>query len=111
MDFYRKLARKPRIFLSTTGMLLHTFKKLLPQFAAAFLNLQQQRKHAPFVATLRANAQIGGGRCFNNDLANQLLMLLLYYRLYLTQDFMTLLFHADNKSLICRNIQLMKALY
>jgi hypothetical protein len=111
MDFYRKLARKPRIFLSTTGMNLHAFQELLPQFEAAFLNLQQQRKKRTVRSDSVRQRQIGGGRSFNNDLANQLLMLLLYYRLYLTQDFMTLLFHAENKSLICRNIQLMKAVF
>ncbi|MEJ7711371.1 MAG: transposase family protein [Pyrinomonadaceae bacterium] len=38
-------------------------------------------------------------------------MLLLYYRLYLTQELMTLLFHAENKSVICRSIQLMRPVF
>lgn len=111
MDFYSKLARKPKIFLSVTGMTLHSFTELLPQFAAAFLKLEEQRKQRTVRRASARQRQIGGGRSFNNDLANQLLMLLLYYRLYLTQDFMTLFFHAANKSLICRNIQLMKAVF
>jgi hypothetical protein len=61
-------------------MHLHTFQELLPQFEQAFLN----------------------------DLANRALMLLVYYRLYLTQEFMIFLFKAANKSVICRNIQLMR---
>src|SRR5215216_2613619 len=111
MDFYNKLARKPRIFLSTTGMTIYAFTELRPQFEAAFLKLEQQRKKRTVRRDSPRQRQIGGGRSFNNDLANQLLMLLLYYRLYLTQDFMTLLFHAENKSLICRNIQLMKTVF
>ena len=111
MDFYNKLARKPRIFLSSTGMNLHTFTELMPAFEAAFLNLERQRKDRTVRTAAQRQRQIGGGRSFNNDLANRLLMLLLYYRLYLTQDFMTLLFQAQNKSLICRNIQLMKAVF
>jgi hypothetical protein len=111
MDFYSKLANKPKLFLSITGMHLHTFQKLLPQFEETFLALERQRKQR----TVRSNSprlrRIGGGRSFKNDLANRLLMLLLYYRLYLTQDFMTLLFQAQNKSLICRNIQLMKVVF
>lgn len=111
MDFYSKLATKPKLFLSITGMHLHTFQKLLPQFEEAFLNLEQQRKQHTVRSHSPRRRLIGGGRSFNNDLNNRLLMLLLYYRLYLTQDFLTLLFQAQNKSLICRNIQLMKAVF
>jgi hypothetical protein len=108
MDFYTKLARKPKLFLSVTGMHLHTFEELLPQFEQAFLKLDAERKLKTVrTATDRKRAQ-GGGRAFNNDLANRLLMLLVYYRLYLTQDFMTFLFKAANKSVICRNIQQMR---
>lgn len=46
--------------------------------------------------------------CLYNDLANRALMLLVSYRLYLTQEFMTFLFKAANKSIICRNIQQMR---
>lgn len=111
MDFYSKLARKPKIFLSVTGMTIHTFEELMPHFEAAFLKLEQKRKKRTVRTDSPRQRQIGGGRSFNNDLANQLLMLLLYYRLYLTQDFMTLFFQAANKSLICRNIQLIKAVF
>jgi hypothetical protein len=104
MDFYNKLARKPRIFLATTGMTVQAFQQLLPQFEEAFLTLQHKRKQLTVRDLYPRQRQIGGGRSFNNDLQNRLLMLLLYYRLYLTQDFMTLLFQAQNKSLICRNI-------
>lgn len=111
MDFYSKLARKPRLFLSITGLTIWSFQQLLPQFEDAFLILQQQRKQRTVRTHSARLRQIGGGRSFNNDLPNRLLMLLLYYRLYLTQDFLTLLFQAQNKSLICRNIQLMKELF
>lgn len=83
----------------------------MPHFEAAFLKLERQRKKRTVRTGSARQRLVGGGRCFNNDLANHLLMLLLYYRLYLTQDFMTLLFQAANKSLICRNIQLMKAVF
>lgn len=109
MDFYTKLARRPKLFLSVTGMHLHTFQELLPLFEQAFLKLEAERKcKAVRTATDRQRAP-GAGRAFNNDLANRALMLLVYYRLYLTQDFMTFLFKAANKSVICRNIQLMRA--
>lgn len=109
MDFYTKLARSPKLFLSVTGMHLHTFEELLPQFEQAFLKLDAERKLKTVrTAEVRQRAA-GAGRTFNNDLANRALMLLVYFRLYLTQEFMTLLFKASNKSVICRNIQQMRS--
>jgi hypothetical protein len=105
MDFYRKLVRNPKMFLSVTGMHLHTFEELLPAFEQAFLKLDCERKLKTVRHRTDRERMAGGGRAFNNDLANRLLMLLVYYRLYLTQDFMTLLFKAASKSIICRNIQ------
>jgi hypothetical protein len=109
MDFYTKLARRPKMFLSVTGMHLHTFQELLPQFEHAFLTLEAERKSKTVRTSADRQRAAGAGRAFNNDLANRALMLLVYYRLYLTQDFMTFLFKAANKSVICRNIQLMRA--
>ena len=111
MDLYKKLNRKPQQFLAFTGMHLHTFEELLPQFEQAFLRLEQQRK----AKTVRSQGdrlqQIGGGNAFQNALPNRLLMLLLYYRLYLTQEFLTLFFKAANKSLISRNITAMRPVF
>ena len=109
MDFYTKLARRPKMFLSVTGMHLHTFQELLPQFERAFLKLEAERKSKTVRTSADRQRAAGAGRAFNNDLANRALMLLLYYRLYLTQEFMTFLFKAADKSVICRNIQLMRA--
>ena len=108
MDFYTKLARRPKLFLSVTGMHLHTFQELLPQFEQAFLKLEAERKCKTVRTATDRQRAAGAGRAFNNDLANRSLMLLVYYRLYLTQEFMTFLFKASNKSVICRNIQQMR---
>ncbi len=108
MNFYNKLARRPKLFLSVTGMHLHTFETLMPQFEQAFLKLQSQRKGKTIRTGADRQRAAGAGRAFNNDLANRTLMLLVYYRLYLTQEFMTFLFKAANKSVICRNIQQMR---
>ena len=111
MDFYKKLKRNPKQFLTFTGMHLHTFEDLLPQFEQAFLKLQQQRKAKTVRSQAERQRQLGGGNAFHNDLPNRLLMLLVYYRLYLTQEFMTLFFKATNKSLISRNITLMRQVF
>jgi DDE superfamily endonuclease len=111
MDLYKKLKRNPKQFLAFTGMHLHTFEELLPAFELAFLQLEQQRKAKTVRSLATRQRQIGGGNAFQNDLPNRLLMLLVYYRLYLTQEFMTLFFNAANKSLICRCITSMREVF
>jgi hypothetical protein len=107
MSLYHKLSRKPKLFLSVTGMNLHQFQTLLPQLTHASDKFEQRRKRKVVRTGKRRLRQIGGGAQFANSLPDRLLMLLLYYRLYLTQELMTLLFKAENKSVICRAIQLM----
>ncbi|MDQ3256890.1 MAG: transposase [Acidobacteriota bacterium] len=53
----------------------------------------------------------GGGSPFVHELSDRLLMLLIYYRLYLTQEFLTLLFKHKDKSSMSRNIKGMRALF
>jgi len=108
MSLYRKLSRKPKLFLSVTGMNLHQFQTLLPRFERATEKFERRRKRKVVVTGKKRLPQIGGGAPFANSLPDRLLMLLLYYRLYLTQEFMTLLFKAEDKSLICRSLQLMR---
>ena len=111
MSLYHKLIRKPKLFLSVTGMNLHQFQTLLPHFAHAADKSEQQRKRQVVRTGKKRLRGIGGGAQFANSLPDRLLMLLLYYRLYLTQEFMTLLFKAEDKSVICRSIQLMRPIF
>ena len=111
MSLYRKLSRKPNLFLSVTGMNLDQFQTLLPQFERAADKFERRRKRKVVVTGKKRQGRIGGGAQFANDLSDRLLMLLLYYRLYLTQEFMTLLFRAENKSVVCRAIQLMRPVF
>jgi hypothetical protein len=110
MSLYRKLSRKPQLFLSVTGMNLHQFQTLLPQFEHAYNKFERRRKRTVVVTGKKRQRRIGGAQ-FANDLSDRLLMLLFYYRLYLTQEFMTLLFRAENKSVVCRAIQLMRPVF
>lgn len=108
MNFYSKLARKPKMFLAVTGISLPTFEDLLPEIEKAFVQHESERKQKTVRTGRDRQRAVGGGRAFNNDVANRVLMLLVYYRLYLTQEFMTLLFKAADKSVICRNIAQMR---
>jgi hypothetical protein len=111
MSLYTKLSRKPKLFLSITGMNLHQFQTLLPQMTRAADKFEQRRKRKVLRTGRKRLRRIGGGAQFANALPDRLLMLLLYYRLYLTQELMTLLFKAEDKSVICRSIQLMHPVF
>lgn len=111
MALYNKLSRKPKQFLTITGMNLHQFHALLPRFTQAYGKLERRRKQRVVRTGQKRQRRVGGGAQFENSVPDRLLMLLLYYRLYLTQEFMTLLFVAENKSVICRGIQLMRPVF
>lgn len=111
MSLYSKLSRKPSLFLSVTGMNCHQFQALLPQFEQVYEKRERRRKRKVVRTGRKRLRGIGGGAQFANSLHDRLLMLLLYYRLYLTREFMTLLFRAENKSVICRAIQLMRPVF
>jgi hypothetical protein len=92
-------------------MNLHQFQALLPKFRQAFEEQEQKRKAVVVKTKERRQRGAGGGSQFAHELADQMLMLLIYYRLYLTQEFLTLLFKHQHKSSISRNIHHMRALF
>ena len=77
MSLYRKLARKLKLFLAVTGMNLHQFQALLPQFQQVYDNLERQRKQKVVRTGNERQRQVGGGAHFANQLPDRLLMLLL----------------------------------
>lgn len=73
---------------------------------------QEQKRKAVVVKTKAARqCGPGGGAQFAHEFADQLLMLLISYRLYLTQEFLMLLFKHQHKSSISRNNSRMRALF
>jgi len=111
MSLFRKLQNKPALFLSTTGMQLERFEQLMPAFEKAYERLETQRKSCIVQTGQQRQRQPGGGAPFSTELAERLLMLLLYYRLYLTQEFMTLLFEVNNKATISGAISQMRPVF
>src|SRR5262245_27706002 len=109
MSLYQKLARKPQQFLTLTGIELSEFERLLPELQAAYDRQEATRKAVTVRGQQARQRQPGAGAPYGNDLAERCLMLLLYYRLYLTQEFLSLLFTASDKSVICRGIQSVRA--
>jgi hypothetical protein len=103
MTLYRKLSRNSRQFLTVTGMNLHQFPDLLPKFTPTFERPEHKRKAVVMETNAERQRGPGGRSRFAHELTVRLLMLRIYYRLYLTQEFLTLLFKYQDKSSISRN--------
>ena len=104
---YEMLSKKPLLFKSFTGLTIKEFDdiyeraivKRYKKYDQAFIQKKRQSRKK-FGAT---------GRPFKLDVKNRFLMLLGYYRLYITYTLTGFLFDLDQSN-ICRNIQKIESL-
>ena len=99
MITYLKLSKKPKQFLSFTGVTLQQFdaiaknvKKQYPITEKARLSKRKRRR------------KIGAGHKFDLSIEDKLVMLLVYYRLYITCELAGYLFDLDQSN-VNRNIK------
>src|SRR3954451_14066687 len=99
---YDRLSRKPILFKSFTGLSVQEFDNIYNnKIAKRYHDYELQR------LSKRKNRtrSIGAGRSFKLDVKDRFLMLLVYYRLYITYTLADgFLFDLDQSN-ICRNIQ------
>jgi hypothetical protein len=93
-----RLKRSPQSFRQLTGISPAEFEKLLGELAPRYAQAQAQRQDRP-----GRQRNPGGGRKHHLALDDRLLMLLIYYRTYVTHAFLGFLFQIDQSS-VCRNI-------
>ncbi len=108
MALYPKLRKRPALFFATTGLDLARFQALLPEFERVYVEREATRKRRVLATGAERQRAAGGGAQFATDLPERLLMALVYYRVYATQEFLTLLFDIEHKSTICRAIAQMR---
>jgi hypothetical protein len=97
-----RLSRKPMLFKSFTGLTVNEFDDIYDKEIA-----KRYRKHEiKRLSNIKDSRErsIGAGRHFKLDVKNRFLMLLVYYRLYITYTLAGFLFDLDQSS-ICRDIQ------
>jgi len=96
-----KLRKRPQHFLRFTGLTLTQFDRLLSRISQAYPTFNAQR-------LARANRQrrVGGGSAFRLPLADRTLLVLVFLRLYLTNDLLGYLFGMDASN-ISRNLRLL----
>ncbi len=96
---YQKLARNPSSLRSFTGLTTEEFDKLYEIAESQYPQHEKERLDRKN----RINA-IGQGRPFKLGLQEKLVMLLMYYRLYITYQLQGYLFDLDQGN-VCRNIR------
>jgi transposase len=94
---YQSLAKRRRAFKSLTGLSVKEFEAIYKDFEPLWLAAEAQRLN-------RANRQraIGGGGVYKLGLRTQVVMVLLWLRLYPTTETLAALFDVD-KATISRN--------
>src|SRR4051794_20693682 len=101
MFSYDRLSRKPLLFKSFTGLTIQEFddiynKEIIKRYDKYEIQRLSKRKDR--------KRDIGAGRPFKLDLRDRFVMLLVYYRLYITYTLAGFLFDLDQSN-ICRDIQ------
>lgn len=94
---YTFLAKRTSTFRSLTGISLQEFNQLFQQFEPLWEQNEQKRLERP-----NRKRAVGGGHPYRLDLRSQLVMTLVWLRLYLTMEALGVLFGV-HKSAISRN--------
>jgi DDE superfamily endonuclease/Helix-turn-helix of DDE superfamily endonuclease len=103
---YDKLSRKPILFKSFTGLSVQEFDDIYNKQITKKYTKQEIKRLSKGKERKR---DIGAGRPFKLDIKDRCIMLLVYYRLYITCTLAGFLFDL-NQSNICRNIQKIESL-
>lgn len=102
MFSYERLSKKPLLFKSFTGLTVQEFDDIYDnKLAKKYAKYEIQRLSKRNKDRKR---DIGAGRPFKLDLKNRVVMLLVYYRLYITFTLAGFLFDLDQSN-VCRDIQ------
>jgi len=99
---YEKLSKKPGMFRTFTGLTPEEFDKIYAQLEQQYPLYEQKR-----LTQKKRKRAIGAGRPFKLSLKERMLMLLMYYRLYITYALIGYLFDLDQSN-VYRNIALIE---
>ncbi len=105
---YERLSKKPLLFKSFTGLTVQEFddiynkdiSKKYEKYESKRLSCKRKEKR---------KRKSGAGRHFKLDIKNRFLIILVYYRLYITYTLAGFLFDLDQSN-ICRDIQKIESL-
>jgi len=101
---YGRLSRKPLIFRSFTGLEVHEFDALYAKIEEAYPLFEDKRLYR-----LDRKRRAGAGHPFKLPLDDRLLMLLMYYRLYVTSTLLAFLFDLGQTNVL-KDIRMLELL-
>jgi hypothetical protein len=104
MFSYERLSKKSLLFKSFTGITVQEFDTIFQKEITKRYVKYETLRLSKRKDNRERERRIGAGRHFKLDVKNRFLMLLIYYRLYITYTLSGFLFNLD-QSTICMDIQ------
>ena len=102
---YDRLSRKPVLFKSFTGLSIKQFDDIYKEIESKYSKYEIKR----LSSKRRRERDIGAGRRFKLIVKDRVIMVLVYYRLYITYTLMDFLFGLDQSN-VCRDIEKIEGL-
>ncbi len=103
---YNRLSKKPSLFKSFTGLSIEQFNDIYKEIKPKYKKYEIKRLSSK---RTRRERDVGAGRHFKLIVEDRVIMLLVYYRLYITYTLAGFLFDLDQSN-ICRDIQKIESL-
>jgi hypothetical protein len=101
---YTRLSKKPRLFRSFTGLEIFKFDTICREIELRYQEYEKKR-----LSKKRRIRNIGAGRPFDLKVRDRFVMLLVYYKLYITYTLSGFLFNLDQSN-VCRDISILEPL-
>jgi Helix-turn-helix of DDE superfamily endonuclease len=102
---YARLSKRPLLFRSFTGLEISEFNEIYTEIESRYSEHERER-----LSRMKRERKIGTGRRpFKLKVRERFLMLLVYYKLYITYTLSGFLFDLDQSN-ICRDISFIEPL-
>ncbi len=101
------MSKKPLLFKSFTGISVQQFDDIYKEIESKYEKYEIKR--LSYKRKYRRKRAIGAGRHFKLDVRNRVIMVLVYYRLYITYTLTEFLFGLSQSN-VCRDIQKIEGL-
>jgi hypothetical protein len=101
---YSRLSKKPLLFRSFTGLEISEFNGIYAEIESTYNEHERKR-----LSRRKRERKVGAGRQFKLKVKERFLMLLVYYRLYITYTLSGFLFDLDQSN-VCRDICMLEPL-
>src|ERR671930_1642806 len=101
---YARLSKRPLLFRSFTGLEISEFNAIYGEIESTYNEHERKR-----LSRRKRERKVGAGRPFKLKVKERFLMLLVYYRLYITYTLSGFLFDLDQSN-VCRDISMFEPL-